>query len=92
MPGDPHQCRLYAGRCLALAKRAREPEARQLFTEMAETWNRLAAELEADQTLFQAISEIELGGPDDDLPNALKLLLDNHVGPAGKNSEAATSL
>ena len=46
---------------------------------MAETWNRLAAELEADQTLFQAISEIELGGPDDDRPNALKLRLGEYV-------------
>ena len=48
-PGNPYQCRLYAGRCLALAKRARKPQARQVFTEMAETWNRLAAEMEADQ-------------------------------------------
>ena len=79
MPGDPHQCRLYAGRCLAIAKRARKPEARQVFREMAETWNRLAAEMEADQALFQAISEIELGGPDDDPPNALKLRLGEYV-------------
>ena len=46
---------------------------------MAETWNRLAAEMEADQALFQAISEIELGGPDDDRPNALKLRLGEYV-------------
>ena len=49
MPGNPRQCRLYAGRCLALAKRARKPGARQVFTEMAAMWNRLAAEIEADQ-------------------------------------------
>ena len=79
MPGDPHQCRLYAGRCFALAKRARKRDARQVFTEMAETWNRLAAEFEADQTLFKALSEIELGGPDDDRPNALKLRLGEYV-------------
>jgi len=75
MPGDPRQCRLYASRCLALAKRSRNPEARQAFTEMAKTWNRLAAEMEADQTLFQAISEMELDEPYDALPNALKLRL-----------------
>ena len=75
MPGDPQHCRLNAGRCFALAKRARKPEARQVFREMAETWNRLAAEAESDQTLLQAISERELGGPDDDLPHALKLRL-----------------
>ena len=79
MPGNPHQCRLYAGRCLALAKRARRPEARQVFTEMAATWNRLAAEIEADQTLFQAISEMDLAEPYDDLPNALQLRLGEYA-------------
>jgi hypothetical protein len=73
MPADPRQCRLNAARCLALAKRTQKPEARQVFTEMAETWNRLAAETECDQTLFQAISEMELGEPYDALPNALRL-------------------
>ena len=34
---------------------------------------RLAAELEADQTLFQALSEMEFDEPYDALPNALKL-------------------
>ena len=74
MPANPHQCRLYASRFFALAKNARSREARQIFAEMAETWNRLAAEAESDQTL-QAISESELGGLDDDLPHALKLRL-----------------
>ena len=37
MPSDPHQCRIFAARCLALAKRASRPEARQVFTDMAET-------------------------------------------------------
>ena len=75
MPGDPRQCRLNAARCLALAKRVRKPEAAQVFTEMAEVWNRLAAETECDQTLVQAISEMELGEPYDALPNALRLRL-----------------
>ncbi len=79
MPGDPHQCRLYAGRCLALAKRARKPEARQVFTEMAETWNRLAAEAESEQTPLQAFPEMELGGPHDDLPKAMKLRLGEYA-------------
>ena len=46
MRGDPRQCRLNAARCLALAKHVRKSEARQVFTEMAETWNRLATETE----------------------------------------------
>ena len=54
-------------------------EARQIFAEMVETWNRLAAEAESDQTLLQAISERELGGPDDDLPHALKLGLGEYA-------------
>ena len=79
MPGDPHQCRLNAARYFALAKRAWRPEARRVFTEMAETWNRLAAEMESDQTLFEAISEIELGEPYEALPNALKLRLGEYA-------------
>ena len=78
MPGDPHQCRLYAGRCLALAKRARKPEARQVFTEMAETWNRLAAEVESEQTLLQAFLKWSLTGRHD-LPKALKLRLGEYA-------------
>ena len=77
MPANPHQSRLYASRFFALAKNARSPEARQIFAEMAETWNRLAAEAESDQTLLQAISE--LSGPDDDLPHALKLRLGEYA-------------
>ena len=79
MPGDPRQCRLNAARCLALAKRVRKPEAQQLFIEMAETWNRLAAVTECDQKLLQAISEMELGEPYDALPNALRLRLGEYA-------------
>ena len=79
MPADPRRCRLYAARCFALAKRAREPKARQVFSEMAETWNRMAAEAESDQTLFQSISEMELGEPDDALPIPLKLRLGEYA-------------
>ena len=45
---------------------------RQGLTELAQTWNRLAAEIESDEALFQAISEIELGEPYQALPRALK--------------------
>ena len=73
MPGDPHQCRLYAERCLALAQRAWRPEVRQAFTELADTWSRLAAETESDLALFRALSEMELGEPYEALPFALNL-------------------
>ena len=61
------------------SKTRTEAQARQIFTEMAKTWNRLAAEMEADQTLFQAISEMELGEPYDALPNALRLRLGEYA-------------
>jgi hypothetical protein len=73
MPGDPRQCRLNAKRCLRLAARARRPEARQTLTALAETWTRLAAELESDEVLLCTISELEFSEPSDALPQALKL-------------------
>jgi hypothetical protein len=69
MPANPRQYRLYASRFLALAKNAPSLEARQIFAQMAKTWNRLAAEAESNQTLLQ----MEGGIPDDDLPHDLKL-------------------
>jgi hypothetical protein len=73
MPGNPEQCRLNAARCLKLAKRARRPETRETFTALAETWTRLAAELESDEALLRAISELQFSEPYDALPRALKL-------------------
>jgi hypothetical protein len=73
MPGNPDQCRLNAVRCSTLAERARRPEMRQSFNDLAETWTRLAAELESDQALLRAISELEFGEPYEVLPLALKL-------------------
>ena len=57
----------YASRCFVLAKSTRNPEARQLFTEMAVTRNRLATEA--------ASAQLPVGAPHDDLPRALKLRL-----------------
>jgi hypothetical protein len=45
----------------------------QSFSELAEIWRRLAAESEADDTLYRALAEIELGEPYETLPRALKL-------------------
>ena len=73
MPGDPHQCRMNAARCLTLAKRAWRADVRQGLTELAQTWNRLAAEIESDEALFQVISEIEVAEPYEALPRALRI-------------------
>jgi hypothetical protein len=74
MPGDPHQCRLNAARCLALARRSRRPEPQEAFRAMALTWKQLAAETEADDALLRVISEMQFGEPFEVLPMALGLL------------------
>ena len=58
MPGDPKQCRLYAARYLKLSERAKDPARRQRLASMAETWTKLAAELESDQPLLNALAQI----------------------------------
>ena len=73
MPGDPNHCRMQAARCLALSRRAWRPELKEIFAELAQTWKKLAAETEADQALFEAISEIDILEPYEALPLALKL-------------------
>ena len=71
MLGNSQQCRLNAAHFLALAKHATEPQSRQAVIALAETWNRLAAELESDDALMQAMSQIELSELPYDLPLAL---------------------
>ena len=56
MPSDPAQCRLYAARYLELSERAQDPERRQSLAALAETWAKLAAELESEQALLSAFS------------------------------------
>ena len=73
MLGNSQQCRLNAAHFLALAKHATGPQSRQDFIAIAETWNRLAAELESDDALMQAMSELELSEPCYDLPLALNI-------------------
>jgi len=73
MAGEPDKCRLNAMRCLRLAERARKPKVRERFTQLAETWKRLAAESESDQALLSALSEMDWGEPYDSLLLALNL-------------------
>jgi hypothetical protein len=47
--------------------------ARQNFVALAETWTKLAAELEADQALLHALFELEFSEPYDAVPLALNL-------------------
>ena len=72
MPANPRQCRLNAARCLVRAKRVRNHDTRQVFSEMAELWNRLADVMEC-APLFQSISEMEPGELHNSLPKAVRL-------------------
>jgi hypothetical protein len=46
---------------------------RQNLTAMAETWTKLAAEIESDQVLLRTLSQLEFGDPYEALPLALNL-------------------
>ena len=46
---------------------------RQAFSDLAEMWNRLAAQTESDGTLSRVLSEMELGEAYEALPLALNL-------------------
>jgi hypothetical protein len=73
MPGDPNECRLNAICHLRLADGASDAEARASFAVLAETWTRLAAELESEQALLNILSELEFDQTCYVLPVALKL-------------------
>jgi hypothetical protein len=71
MPGDPAKCRSNALRYLNLSRRAKDRVRRQKLADLAETWAKLAAELESDQALLNALSELEFEEPYYVVPEAL---------------------
>ena len=46
MPGDPKECRQHALNCVRLAQTAATPQSREHFANLAQTWVRLAEDLE----------------------------------------------
>jgi hypothetical protein len=46
MPGNPRECREHAANCRQLAESASVSTAREAFLKLANTWERLASELE----------------------------------------------
>jgi rubredoxin len=60
---------------VSLLKTAATPETHQDLLALAETWRRLAAELESDQALLRTICELEVGygKPYEVLPAALHI-------------------
>jgi hypothetical protein len=54
MPGDPKECREHAKHCLELAKESPPHSlARTSFEELAQTWLRLARDLEHAKALLE---------------------------------------
>ena len=53
MPGDPKECRDRALRCLELAKTASSPQVKAQFLDLANTWSKLAADLEATLAMIK---------------------------------------
>ena len=73
MPGNSEKCRVNALLCSVQAAQAPTPQSRHDLIAMADTWNKLAAELESDDRLLQAMSEIELNEPAYGLTLALNI-------------------
>jgi hypothetical protein len=59
MPGTPKECRDNADCCRRLAETATGVTARETFLNLADTWDRLACELENAQAFLEAMEEIE---------------------------------
>jgi hypothetical protein len=57
MPGNPKECRQHALNCMILAKGATTAEAKQTFHNLAQSWTRLAVELESAQTFLNALTD-----------------------------------
>ena len=59
MPGDPKECRVHAAHCRTLAAEATGPAAKKAFTDLAEHWDQLAAELESAQAFLAAMNVMD---------------------------------
>jgi hypothetical protein len=57
MPGDPRECRQRALNCILMAKAAGSPQAKVHFYKLAQSWIRLAEDLEQSQAFFAALDD-----------------------------------
>lgn len=62
MPGDPHECREHARRCLEFSLGTRNPTLKQSLFNLSRTWARIAADLEATRTLLDSWGELKIIG------------------------------
>jgi hypothetical protein len=67
MAGNPRKCRDEALRCVGLADASAAPDARKRYLALADAWMTLAAQLESDEGLLDAMRAIE-ADPDQRLP------------------------
>jgi uncharacterized protein Yka (UPF0111/DUF47 family) len=58
MPGHAEACRAHALHCFKVADKTRTPEDRQEFLSLAESWERLADEIERNEFLIALIDEL----------------------------------
>jgi hypothetical protein len=56
MPGDPKECREHANACMRIAHTASSPEDKEHFVSLANTWRRIAADLESTQGLLGVLN------------------------------------
>jgi hypothetical protein len=61
LPNNPEECREQARLYAYLASTTEVPESKEHFASLAESWMRLAAEIEGAQILLRALGQIEFG-------------------------------
>ena len=67
MPGDPQKCREQASECIRLANEARSERTKRFFLDLADTWSKLAAELQDAQNFLGALSGMDFeNAPDEE--------------------------
>ena len=66
MPGHSEACRAHALRCFKVAEKACTPEERREFLSFAESWERLADEIERNERLITLIDELAINNPIDE--------------------------
>jgi hypothetical protein len=61
MPGDPDECRLHGKKCIEIAERSDSEVVKEQFRHLAETWFKLADELQSTLALMNTLEEDDGG-------------------------------
>jgi hypothetical protein len=85
MATQTEACRAHALRCAEVAQRAQTPEDRREFLKFAESWERLANEIEHNELLVQFIDGLATK-PQPELPEPMK---DQRATPSWRHLAAA---